>query len=351
MKTPVQLNEVLQNSPNLILYAAPIMIALALLEILLGVMKKKKSYDTKDFLASLSIGVIHLIEGIFTKSIFFLLIIWIYNAVPWSIPVNWATSVLCFIVLDFIRFLSHKFSHEINFLWATHVTHHNSTKLNLSTAFRQSWTQWIKIIFFLPMSLLGFHPVIFYIIHQLALLYSFWVHTEMINKMPSWYGFIFVTPSHHRVHHAKNAKYLDKNFGSTFIIWDRIFHTFQEEDEKPEYGILEQPKTYNPIILVFHVWVDIFNRIKSARSIKEVLDILFKSPKDFKKSKKVIRIKSNNSTDCLLQAYCKKHGVSCDKKEMSSIRKRLNEPVTKRKKTRYAFEIHQAHSPTKKKAI
>ncbi len=323
MKTPVELNEVLQNSPNLILYAVPVMLGLTLTEIILSIKKKKKSYDGKDFFASLSIGVIHLVESIFTKSIFFLLILWIYNAVPWSIPVNWGTSVLCFIVLDFLRYLTHKYSTQINFLWATHVTHHNSTNLNLSTAFRQSWTQGIKIIFFLPMSLLGFHPVIFYIIHQLALLYSFWVHTEMIDKMPSWYGYIFVTPSHHRVHHAKNAKYLDKNFGSTFIIWDRIFHTFQEEEEKPEYGILEQPNTYNPIILVFHVWVDIFKRIKSAKSFKEVFDILFKSPTEFKNSTEAITIKSKNNTACKLKPYGEKRGINYDKKLNSSIQKRM----------------------------
>lgn len=284
MKTTIELNEVLQNSPNLILYGAPILIGLALLELILTIKDKKSLYEGKDFLTSLIIGLVHLVEGIFTKSAFFLLVLWIYNSVPWSIPVNWATSILCYIVLDFLRYVSHRLSHEINFLWATHVTHHNSTSFNLSTAFRQSWTQGIKVIFYLPVSFLGFHPVVFYIVHQLTLLYSFSVHTKMIKKLPKWYSYIFVTPSHHRVHHGRNRKYLDKNYGSTFIIWDRIFNTFQEEDEEPVYGILDQPKTFNPVFLVFHVWIDIFKQIGSARSFKEVFDILFKPPGEVKKA-------------------------------------------------------------------
>ncbi|MUP45594.1 sterol desaturase family protein [Gramella sp. BOM4] len=280
MKTRIELNEVLENSPNIILYGAPILIGLALIEVILSMRHNKSKYEGKDFLSSLVIGLVHLVEGLFTKTGFFLLVIWLYNLVPWSIPVNIATSVLCFVVLDFCRYWSHRLSHEINFLWATHVTHHSSTQFNLSTAFRQSWTQGIKIIFYLPVSLLGFHPVIFYITHQLALLYSFAVHTKSIKNLPKWYSYIFVTPSHHKVHHAKNAKYLDKNYGSALIIWDRLFNTFQEldENEKPEYGILDQPKTFNPIYLVFHVWVDIFKKMKAVKTFRERWDIFFKSP-------------------------------------------------------------------------
>ena len=280
MKARIELNDVLQNSPNLILYVAPILIGLALFEVGLSIRHNKSLYEGKDFLTSLIIGVVHLIEGLFTKTAFFLLVIWLYNLVPWSIPVNVATSILCFVILDFLRYWAHRLSHEINFLWATHVTHHNSTRFNLSTAFRQSWTQGIKIIFFLPISLLGFHPVVFYIVHQLALLYSFSVHTKTVKKMPRWYAYIFVTPAHHKVHHARNKKYLDKNYGSALIIWDRLFNTFEELDEaeEPEFGILDQPATFNPFYLVFHVWIDIFKKIREAGSFREVWDILMKSP-------------------------------------------------------------------------
>lgn len=278
MKTTLELNEIIENSPDLILYASPFLIGLAILEIVLSAKENKHLYEKKDFFASLTIGLGYLGQGILIKSSFLLLILWIYNSIPWSIPVNWGTTILCYILLDFLRYWEHKFSHEINFLWAIHVTHHSSTKFNFSTAFRQSWIQWFKVIFFLPISLLGFHPVVFFISHQIEGLYSFCCHTKMINKLPKWYSYIFVTPSHHTVHHGRNRKYLDKNYGSTFIIWDRIFNTFQKEEEEPVYGILDQPKTYNPVFLVFHVWIDIFKKIGSARSLKKVFDILFKPP-------------------------------------------------------------------------
>ncbi len=139
------------------------------------------------------------------------------------------------------------------------------------------------MVFFLPISFLGFHPVIFFICHQIAVLYQFWIHTEYIRKLPKWISFIFVTPPHHRVHHGKNEHYLDKNYGSTFIIWDRMFGTFQPEDEQAVYGILEQPKHYNPVKLVFHVWVDIYKNMRKAGSLKKATLILFRSPSNLKK--------------------------------------------------------------------
>lgn len=283
MKEKISLKEVLDSAPDLILWAAPVMISLALLEFYFSWRNKKEFYEKKDFLASLTIGLVYILQGIFTKAIMFGGILWIYNVVPWSIPVNWWTSVLCFVVLDFCRWYAHKIGHETNLFWATHVTHHNSEKYNFSTSFRLSWTQQIKIVFFLPVSLLGFHPVVFFICHQLAVLYQFWIHTELIRRLPAWFRFIFVTPSHHRVHHGRNEKYLDKNYGSTFIIWDRIFGTFQPEEEQAEYGILDQPQGYNPVKLVFHVWGDIFRNMRKAKTMKEALAILWQPPSRLKK--------------------------------------------------------------------
>jgi len=281
-KTPITLEEVMLQAPPLITYAAPIMIFLALLEAYFSYRHKRGLYETKDFLASLSIGLVYLAQSVFTKALMFLLALWLYNLVPWAIPVTWYTIILCFVVLDFLRFYAHKLGHETNLFWATHVTHHNSEKYNLSTSFRLSWTQQIKIIFFLPISILGFNPVVFFICHQVAVLYQFWIHTEYIGKMPRWFRYIFVTPSHHRVHHGRNEKYLDKNFGSTFIIWDRIIGTFQPEEERPEYGILNQPKGHNPVKLVFHVWVDIYRNMRKAKTFKEAWSILLQPPSALK---------------------------------------------------------------------
>ncbi len=287
MKEKISLDDVLSNAPDLILYAAPVMISLALLEFYFSWKQKKKLYEKKDFFASLSIGLVSVFQNLLIKSILFGSVIWFYNVVPWSIPVNWWTSILCFFALDFCRYWAHRMGHETSLFWATHVTHHNSEKYNLSTSFRLSWTQQIKVVFFLPISLMGFHPVVFFICHQIAVLYQFWIHTEYIRRLPNWIRFFFVTPSHHRVHHGKNAHYLDKNYGSTFIIWDRMFGTFQPEDEQAIYGILDQPKHYNPVKLVFHVWGDIFRKMRKSKNPIKAAKLLFQPPEALYEDKKV----------------------------------------------------------------
>jgi sterol desaturase/sphingolipid hydroxylase (fatty acid hydroxylase superfamily) len=186
--------------------------------------------------------------------------------------------VLCIIAIDFFRYWSHRLTHVNRFWWATHVTHHNSEKYNWSVAFRLGWTQHIKFIFFIPVMLMGFNPVVFFICHQIEVLYQFWVHTEYIRKLPAPIEYIFVTPSHHRVHHSRNAKYLDKNFGSTFIFWDRLFGTFQAEEEQTLYGITTPINSYNPITLNFHEWKDMFSDVAKSKSIKEAYAMMFTSP-------------------------------------------------------------------------
>jgi len=162
------------------------------------------------------------------------------------------------------------------------VTHHNSEKYNLSVSFRLGWTQHIKIIFFIPVALMGFDPVLFFICHQIEVLYQFWIHTEYIRKLPAPIEYIFTTPSHHRVHHSKNEKYIDKNFGSTFIIWDRLFGTFQAEEEQADYGITTPINSYNPITLNFHEWRDIITDVFKSKSFKEAYAMTFTSPSKIK---------------------------------------------------------------------
>jgi hypothetical protein len=125
---------------------------------------------------------------------------------------------------------------------------------------------------------MGFDPVLFFICHQIEVLYQFWIHTEYIRKLPAPIEYVFVTPSHHRVHHSRNEKYLDKNFGSTFILWDRIFGTFQAEEEQVLYGITKPVNSYNPITLNFHEWKDITLDVIKSRSVKEAYAMMFTSP-------------------------------------------------------------------------
>jgi len=266
------------NLPNIIAYATPVMITLVLVEWGLSQYQHRRIYDAKDTLAAVIIGAVNLLITAAIKIATFGIAIFFYNLAPFKIPSSWWAFVLCLIWIDFWRYWSHRISHTVRFMWATHVTHHNSEKYNFSVSFRLSWTQHIKIVFFIPVALVGFDPVTFFICHQIEVLYQFWIHTEYIRKLPKPIEFIFTTPSHHRVHHARNEQYLDKNYGSTFIIWDRIFGSFQPEIEEPEYGITTPVNSYNPVYLNFHEWMDIFKDVGHARSLKQALVMIFIRP-------------------------------------------------------------------------
>ena len=265
---------------TIIMFVAPLMFFFVALEFFLGRKNKLELYSGKDFLASLSIGLINILLNSFMKVGVFMVFLYFYNLSPFKIGITWWSFVICLIALDFFRYWAHRFAHEQRFWWSTHVVHHSSVHYNLSVSFRLSWTQNLKIVFFLPVILMGFHPLVFLIVHQLEVLYQFWIHTELIKKLPKPIEYIFTTPSHHRVHHSTNERYIDKNYGSTFIIWDRLFGTFQQEDEKPVYGITKPVNSYNPVYLVFHEWIAVFKDLAKARSPKMVWQILFGSPVD-----------------------------------------------------------------------
>lgn len=265
---------------TIIWFVAPLMFFFVALEFYLGKKRNLKLYSGKDFLASLSIGVINILLNGLMKVGVFIVFLFFYNLSPLKLPITWWSFLLCLVALDFFRYWSHRIAHEQRFWWSTHVVHHSSEHYNLSVSFRLSWTQNLKLVFFLPVILMGFHPLVFLIIHQLEVLYQFWLHTELIRKLPKPIEFIFTTPSHHRVHHSTNEKYIDKNYGSTFIIWDRIFGTFQEEEEDEQivYGITKPVNSFNPVFLVFHEWIEVFKDITKAKSPKMVWQILFGSP-------------------------------------------------------------------------
>ena len=276
--------------PNIIGFAAPVMIALVLIEWGFSQYQHRSIYDAKDTLAAAVIGVVNLLITAAIKIATFGIIIFFYNLAPFKIPAGWWSFILCLIWIDFWRYWAHRLAHEIRLLWATHVTHHNSEKYNWSVSFRLGWTQHIKIIFFIPVALVGFDPVTFFICHQIEVLYQFWIHTEYIRKLPKPIEFIFTTPSHHRVHHARNEHYLDKNYGSTLIIWDRLFNTFQPEIDKADYGITTPVNSYNPVYLNFHEWIDIFRDVRKSRSLKQALVLLFIRPSKLKDRKKTFGI-------------------------------------------------------------
>jgi len=280
MEKPIySLEQIAQmDLPPIIIYAAPVMFALVILEWFIRVRKLRISYDGKDMLAASVIGIGNVGVSALIKLALFGIILFFYNMVPWYIPHTWWSYVLCLFAIDFCRYWSHRISHEQRFWWSTHVTHHSSEQYNFSVSFRLSWVQHIKIIWFVPVALMGFDPFVFFIVNQIEVLYQFWIHTELIHKLPKPIEFFFTTPSHHRVHHAKNGEYLDKNYGSTFIIWDRMFGTFKGEEATPDYGILTPVGSYNPVYLVFHECMDITKDLGKYRSLKAWWRILFGSP-------------------------------------------------------------------------
>lgn len=291
----ITIEQLLQFDFNSIIWiAAPIMFLLVALEYYLSLRKNLKNlYGKKDFLASLSIGLGNLLVNALCKVGLFYVVVFFYNLTPFSIPPTWWSYLLCLVVLDFLRYWAHRIAHEQRFWWSTHVVHHSSEHYNFSVSFRLSWTQNLKLIFFMPIALMGFHPLVFFITHQIEVLYQFWIHTELIRKLPRPIEYIFTTPSHHRVHHAVNEKYIDKNYGSTLIIWDRMFGTFQKEEEQARYGITKPVKSFNPFVLVFHAWGDLLgDLIKRPRAAWR---ILFGSPTSWERSQMKERELSSGS--------------------------------------------------------
>ncbi len=206
---------------------------------------------------------------------------WAYQFRLFEIPNAWWAVALCFLIDDLRYYWLHRISHERRWFWASHVVHHSSQHYNLSTALRQTWTGDITagILFKTPLVVLGFHPNMIAFAFGLNLIYQFWIHTEMIKRMGP-FEILFNTPSHHRVHHATNPRYLDANYAGVFIIWDKMFGTFVPEDdaEKPRYGIIKNLGTFNPFVIAFNEWIGIINDVRKARSFREVLGYTFGPP-------------------------------------------------------------------------
>lgn len=236
---------------SLIIYAIPLFFALILLELWLDWRKQKLTYRFNDALNSLNLGMMSQITAVALKTIqisFYVLIYQNISPIQLGLDSMWVWA-FAFIAYDFSYYWFHRMSHEINVLWAGHVVHHQSEEYNLTTALRQTSGGFFGFMFYLPMALIGIDPYMLVTVGSLNLIYQFWVHTRHINRMPAWYEAIFVTPSHHRVHHAQNPLYMNKNHGGVFILWDKWFGTFQAElDNEPViFGITKPLASWNPI--------------------------------------------------------------------------------------------------------
>jgi sterol desaturase/sphingolipid hydroxylase (fatty acid hydroxylase superfamily) len=245
---------------NLIVYAVPFFILAIGVELAYGLAKQRNTYRLNDSASSLFLGVLSQARRFVTLGVggYVYYLITEYFSLPLMDASHWFTWVLAIVLYDLCYYWVHRMGHERTILWAAHVAHHQSEEYNLTTALRQTSTGFLLgWIFYIPMYLLGIPAEVVVTAGALSLIYQFWVHTEHLPKL-GWYEWIFVTPSNHRVHHAQNDIYLDRNYGGTFILWDRLFGTFQEElDEEPIiFGIRGPLKSWNPVVALTHIYVD-----------------------------------------------------------------------------------------------
>jgi sterol desaturase/sphingolipid hydroxylase (fatty acid hydroxylase superfamily) len=242
--------------------ATPIFILTIILEIVLARLGKLGArYEAKDTAVSLGMGLGSTIAGVLTGGISFAAVVWVWSHHRlFDIPMTAAWAwVAVFFLEDLTYYWFHRISHERRIWWVSHVNHHSSQHYNLSTALRQTWTGTLNgsWALYLGLSLLGFPPAMVAVQKGISLVYQYWIHTEAIGKMPRWFEAVFNTPSHHRVHHARNPVYLDRNYAGILIIWDRMFGTFQSELEAEpcRYGLVKNLGTFNILRVAFHEWI------------------------------------------------------------------------------------------------
>lgn len=249
--------------PDVTQLAVPFFLAAILAELIWIVTKKRGGrYETRDSLTSLIMGAGSVVIGMVLGFITYGFFMFLWRLTPFNLGTSFLTIAICFVLDDLRYYWVHRYGHRIRWVWAAHVNHHSSQHYNLTTALRQSWTGTFTMMMVLraPLVLIGFHPAIIFLSGGLNLVYQFWIHTEAIDKMPRWFEAIMNTPSHHRVHHGRNPRYLDSNYAGVFIVWDKVFGTFvpEQANDKPDYGLVHNLGTFNPLRVAFHEWIGIF---------------------------------------------------------------------------------------------
>lgn len=264
---------------NPIVLSIPIFFILIGIELIIERFTHKDLYKFPDAIANLSCGITSQLSGLFLS----ILGIGVYHiifehAAFFTLELNWIYWVGLFLLTDHSYYWGHRMSHEINLFWGGHVVHHQSEEYNLSVALRQSSLQTVwTFAFNLPIALLGFNTMDFVLVSAFNTLYQFWIHTETIGKM-GWFEYLFNTPSHHRVHHGRNPKYIDKNHAGSLIIWDKMFGTFQKEEEKPIYGITKPIDSWNAAYANVSHYVEMGKDLKQIHRWQDKIRYLFHKP-------------------------------------------------------------------------
>ncbi|WP_425071622.1 sterol desaturase family protein [Sagittula sp. S175] len=251
--------------PDVVQLAVPLFIAAILAEILwIRITGRGGRYETRDAVTSLIMGAGSVASGILLGFLAWGFFILLWEITPFDLGTSLPVILLCFVLDDLRYYWVHRFGHRIRWVWASHVNHHSSQHYNLTTALRQTWTETFTFMMIVraPLVLLGFHPALVLFVGGINLIYQFWIHTEAINKLPRWFEAVMNTPSHHRVHHGRNPRYLDSNYAGVFIIWDKMFGTFVPEEEKPDYGLVHNLGTFNPLRVAFHEWQGIWADVR-----------------------------------------------------------------------------------------
>ena len=266
----------------LLLFSIPIYAVLIPREIVLSNFHGWKFYSWKETAINIYLNLANAGIDLLLRGVAFTVLIFFYQfqlVTEWHPVLYWALLFLC---EDVLFWLEHFVDHHVRLFWAVHVTHHSSEEYNLTTGFRSSvFMPFYRYMYFIPLAVIGFSPLDIFFMYALTQTYGILVHTQSIKKLPRWIEFIFVTPSHHRVHHASNIPYLDKNMGMCLIIWDRIFGTFAEElpEEKPVYGLTKKLDCpHHPMDIIFHEWKALGKDLKKKTTFRNKLRYLFKPP-------------------------------------------------------------------------
>lgn len=270
-------------SDQLLLFATPVFLLCLVLEFLLTRREHPDLYQRIDTFASLTTGLISIVVEFIPKVLAFMAFVYLHSVSPLteSIGRQWWAWLILFFLDDFTYYWFHRLNHEVRLFWAGHVSHHSSIHLNFATALRQGVGERLhKFLFWMWLPLLGFDALMVYTMISLSLIYQFFIHTETVRKLPRLIEFIFNTPSHHRVHHASNLRYLDRNHAGVLIIWDRLFGTFSEETDReaPKYGLTTNIESHHPLTIATHEYAAIWRDVKRANKISHKLKYIFYPP-------------------------------------------------------------------------
>jgi sterol desaturase/sphingolipid hydroxylase (fatty acid hydroxylase superfamily) len=257
-----------------------ILLVLLVGEVLITWVLGRKFYEMSDALCSVAMGLFYAASIAVAAGTVLLGFYWVYQFAFFKI--DWGSSIgliiAAYVIVDFLFYWYHRAIHEVRVGWAAHVNHHSSQQYNVGTALRASFVEaWIEPFFLLPALLVGINPIMVIALLSLNHLYQYWLHTRHIGKL-GLLEWVMNTPSNHRVHHGSNLQYCDKNYGGTFIVWDRLFGSYEPEGEEVVYGIRYQLETHNPIKATFHEWVALGRDMKSSGSVRNALGHLFQPP-------------------------------------------------------------------------